>query len=297
MVDHPYKTDRTPDVAFIEFDGANFKTVTWKVPEGVEYKGKIIYLHGFAEDSEMYIQLFDQLSKLGYECFFFDQRGAGETSPGKDYGLTNEAHVFKDLEFFIEYNLKLRKDPTEKFFLGGHSMGGGIVLNYGVIGKHIDQIKGIFACGPEVMLYNPDYRVKLLRPMVGILCKIVPNLKIDSQLDIDKITTDPKYREYIRANSKPLVGSINLYGDMFIRGERLLTPEYYKKFNKSTRLLIVHGTEDHVNDIEASKKFFDLVEIDDKDFFPSEGGYHSLFIEQEKLYKPVFEKLVQFLGK
>lgn len=93
------------------------------------------------------------MSLAGYEVFFFDQRGAGLTSPGKLKGITNEHHTFHDLDFFIDKNLKEIKDrENNKIFLLGHSMGGGIILNYGVKGTHKDQLRGILASGPLIRL-------------------------------------------------------------------------------------------------------------------------------------------------
>ena len=55
-VEIPYKPKGTPEIEFVEHNGANFKTVTWKVPQSVSYKGKIIYVHGFAEESNVYTE-------------------------------------------------------------------------------------------------------------------------------------------------------------------------------------------------------------------------------------------------
>lgn len=295
---NPYTATTTPSTEFIKFNGANFKTVTWKVPENVAYKGKIIYVHGFCESLDLYIQLFDDLALQGYETFFFDQRGSGDTSPGKAYGITNESHVFNDLDYFVEYNLKLRKDPEEKFFLGGHSMGGGIVLNYGIHGKHVKDFKGIFACAPMVSLHPTSKPASIVKLVGSIVSKVAPNIKLDSGLKVANITHNVPYQEYVTANVKiqPLIGSLKLFDDMMNRGDKLLKPEYAAKWNKDTALLILHGSSDEINDFNGSKKFFGLLKDGvDKEFYASEGGRHSLFIEDEEWYKPVFAKVVSFL--
>lgn len=40
-----------------------------------------------------------------------------------------------------------------KLFMAGHSMGGGIALNYGIKGKHRERLSGIYVTGPLVKLH------------------------------------------------------------------------------------------------------------------------------------------------
>lgn len=124
------------------------------LPDGKQLKGRIVWVHGFSEYSKIYVRWFDHLNQAGYEIFFYDQRGAGLTSPGKLKGITNEFHAFDDLDFFLKKNIdEIKKRENKKLFLGGHSMGGGICLNYGVNGKYKDHLSGIAVTGPLVLLH------------------------------------------------------------------------------------------------------------------------------------------------
>lgn len=136
----PYTPTGTPIYEKIEGNVITFLTANWKVPKGVEYKGIIVYVHGFGEYAVLYTEFFDKLSQQGYEIFFFDQRGSGDTSPGDLVGVTDEYHTFNDLDFIVKTVLDRREDKTEKVFVGGHSMGGGIVLNYAIKGKYRDHV-------------------------------------------------------------------------------------------------------------------------------------------------------------
>ncbi|GEQ71274.1 hypothetical protein JCM33374_g4955 [Metschnikowia sp. JCM 33374] len=292
----PYTPIGSPVTEIVKGNGLDFNTVTWKVPQGVKYKGKLVYVHGFAEHSALYTELFDKLSQEGYECFFFDQRGAGLTSPGKQVGLTDEYHTFNDLDFMIQRALENRTDKNEKFFLGGHSMGGGIVLNYGIMGKHRDSIRAIFACGPLVTLHPSsqfNILLKKLRPVINFL---VPNLRVDSKLKYEYLTSNEGWKNYIKSNDGKLIGSIRQLNDMFVRGENLLSKDHTTKYSPEIPLLVVHGTNDNINDIKSSKKFIDLLPAGiDKKFVPVEDGRHSLFIENEEIFKDVFETTLKFL--
>lgn len=292
----PYTAIGEPIVELVPYNGVTFKTVTWKVPEGKEFKGKLIYVHGFCEHSDIYTQFFDNLSQSGYEVFFFDQRGAGETSPGKLVGKTDEHHTFDDLNFFI--GRELESDPTQKFFLAGHSMGGGIVLNYAIYGKYKNNVRAIVACGPLVRLHpktEPNIIVRVLSPVINALA---PGLKIDSKLNYDFITSNEGWKTYIKLHDSKLIGSIRQFNDMFERGAKLLQPAHVAKFHPDIALLVVHGSEDNINSVDASKKFIDLLSDKiDHEFVPVEGGRHSLFIEREEIYQPVLSKVLEFLDK
>lgn len=290
----PYEAKGIPIVERVEYNGANFKTVTWKVPETVKYKGKIIYVHGFAEQLNIYTEHFDNLSQNGYEVFFFDQRGAGETSPGKLVGQTNEQYVFDDLDFFIERNSKDK--PNEKFYLMGHSMGGGIILNYGIRGKLKDKVKAIVACGPLVLLHpktQPNIASRLALPYVA---KIIPSFTLDSKLNFDYITSNDRWRKYIEHHDKKLIGSFGQFNDMFKRGKDLLNPAYAAKFDRNIAVYILHGTNDRINDIKGSEQFFNLLPDNvNKVFDKIDAGRHSLFIENDELYKLIYKKVLDFL--
>ncbi|EGW32406.1 uncharacterized protein SPAPADRAFT_61472 [Spathaspora passalidarum NRRL Y-27907] len=291
----PYKPKGKPTIEFIDYNGAKFKTVFWSVPEGVANKGRLIYVHGFAEHADLYTQFFDDLSQQGYEVFYFDQRGAGETSPGSLVGKTDEFHTFDDLDYFIKYNLDGVTDKTKKFFLVGHSMGGGIVLNYGIRGKYVDNIRGIVASGPLVKLHPESEPNFVLRALAPVINKLLPSMKFDSALNFDNITTNESWKNYIMSHDKKLIGTIRQFNDMFARGDELLVPEKVKKFNPKVPVLVIHGTEDHINDIEGTAKFYGLLpDTVDKKFVRNEGAKHSNFIESEKLYKVALDETVAF---
>jgi Lysophospholipase len=294
----PYTSARAPFVEFIEFNGANFKTVNWKVPETSVYKGKIVYVHGFAEDSSLYVEFFDKLSTTGYEIFFFDQRGAGETSPGSLVGKTDEHHVFNDLDFMIKHTLDTRTDESEKIFLAGHSMGSGIILNYGIRGKYKDNVKGIAAIGPLIRLHPKTEPNVVLRVLAPVISKLVPNLKIDSKLNIDYVTSNVAWQDYIRVHSAKLIGTTRQFHDMFTRGAALLDPEYVGKFNPEIAVFVAHGTDDNINWIKGSEEFVALLKPNvDKKFVKIEGGRHSLAIEKAEIFAKFWEELVGFLDK
>ncbi|RLV94534.1 Monoglyceride lipase [Spathaspora sp. JA1] len=300
-VEVPYKPKGTPKIEFVEYNGAKFRTIFWSVPEGVENKGRIVYVHGFAEHGELYTQFFDDVTQLGYEVFFFDQRGAGETSPGDLVGKTDEFHTFDDLDFFIKQNVQQLKEQEseshKKVYLVGHSMGGAIVLNYGIRGKYIDDIRGIVSSGPLIKLHPKSQPNIILRGLQPVINKLVPNMKFDSSLNFDYITSNEAWKNYIVNHDKKLIGTIRQFHDMFVRGDQLLIPDLVKKFNPKVPVLVIHGDKDYINDIEGSAKFIKLLpEVVDKKFVRNEGGRHSNYLESEKIYKVALDSTIEFFN-
>lgn len=296
QTDIPYTPIGTPIEETVPYNGVTFKTVTWKVPPSTPHKGTIVYVHGFCERSILYTEFFDRLSQKGYEIFFFGQRGASETSPGKLMGKTDEFQTFDDLNFMIERVLAARLDNKEKLYLAGHSMGGPIAINYAIYGKFRDDIRGIFVSGPLIELHpktKPNFIVMKLQPIIN---KILPSLKVDSKLDFDEITSNDGWKNYIQATEGKMIGTIRQFNDMFVRGWNLLDADHLKKFHSHIPLLVFHGEEDKINDIKGSEQFMKLLPKNvDAEFVSVPNARHSVFLEREEIIATVLEKVLDFL--
>lgn len=294
----PYTPKGTPTTEYLPFDDLKILTVTWPAAANVPYKGKVIFVHGFHEESAIYTELFDKLSQDGYEVFFFGQRGAGETSPAADLGKTDEYHTFNDLDFVIKTNLDKRTDSTEKFVLMGHSMGGGICLNYGIRGKYKEHLRAIVVTGPLVTIHADTQPNVVLRALAPLISKLAPNYKIDTKLKYDQITSHEGWKNYIKLKETKFYGTARQLFDLLARGEALLKKDYVARFDPDIALLLLHGTKDTINDPETSRKFFNLLSDNvDKKFVPVTGALHSLFNENDKIFAEVYAEVVEFLAK
>ena len=164
ILEQPYKPGKVPIVDVVNINDLDVYTETWSVPNGVEIKGFVLIIHGFAEFSNLYYGILDFLSNNGYECLFFDQRGAGRTSQGKLKGVTNDAILMSDIDELISLKVLPKLETIKNFYLVGHSMGGGIILSYLISGKYNERIRGAVTVGP--LFYNhpktdPNFILKL----------------------------------------------------------------------------------------------------------------------------------------
>ncbi|EDO15563.1 hypothetical protein Kpol_1042p24 [Vanderwaltozyma polyspora DSM 70294] len=308
MSEYPYETKtEIPKIQFEAFNGANFAYMLWPaVNIGLEDqesklpKGRIVIVHGFGEYSQIYYRMMDQLALNGFETFMFDQRGSGETSPGKLKGITNEYHTFNDLDYFLRKNIDECKEKGIPIHLWGHSMGGGIILNYACDGKHKNDVATFIASGPLVVLHPHSQPNILTQFAAPLLAKFLPNMRIDTGLDLDGITSDPTYREFLANDpmSIPLYGSFRQIQDFLVRGKKLYKNENNRLQKMDKPLFIQHGKDDTINDPKGSQKVYDLSAAPEKKIeFYNKARHSILSLETDEIYSNVFDDLVGWLNE
>lgn len=296
----PYEAIGSPEVSTLQIGAIPFHTVTWKASEMIEYKGRVIFVHGFGEHATMFTEFMDFLSQHGYDVFFFDQRGAGKTSPTKNLlGLTNEHYTFKDLDNMIEHNLKIIEEkPTKNLFLHSHSMGGGIVLNYGIHGKYRQSITGYMCEAPLILLHPKTKPNMLLERLIRVVCLVYPTMKFDTKLDLNYLTDNEGYRNYLVNDemSKP-IGTIVQLRDMILRGRKLVEKNYATQFVKDASVCIFHGEGDFINAIDGSEKFIELVSKDNpnRKLVRYTNAKHCIYMDVDGVRQRYFDHVLEFL--
>lgn len=317
-VEYPYQIKTTvPDLQYEEFNGARFGYMLWPVQDqGTEQdntvkdandknkvKGRLLLIHGFGEYTRIQYRLMDNLSIHGFESFTFDQRGAGVTSPGKLKGLTDEYNTFNDLEFFINKNLMDCQSKGIPLYIWGHSMGGGICLNYALQGKYKDKLSGYIASGPLIILHPHTRPNKITRLMSPLLANCLPKFKIDTGLDLDGITSDERFKHFLQNDkpmSVPLIGSFKQINDFMKRGEKLYKNQGNLIENncvKDKPFLIQHGEADTINDPKGSIKFIDDCPATDKTLKLYPNMRHSILsLETDENFEIVFNDLLDWLN-
>lgn len=297
----PYKpkTD-VPPKKFVEFDGATFATLFW--PAVSTPKARILIVHGFGEYTRLQHRLMDQLALNGYESWTFDQRGAGETSQGKERGKTNEYHVFNDLDHFIELNLSETQEKHIPLILFGHSMGGGITLNYGIRGSHREKIAAYSTTGPLILLHPHTAPFSAINLIAPLLASLLPNYQINSGLDVDAIAGNRQYKDFLLHDSPlgmPLIGTLRQIYDFLQRGKQLdqNSNGYVSKFVQRP-LIIMHGEKDTINDPEASKRFYQNSSLENKQLKLYPNMVHSLLsLESDANFQKVFQDYLRWLDQ
>ncbi|EIM89387.1 lysophospholipase [Stereum hirsutum FP-91666 SS1] len=249
----------------------------------------IVFIHGYDEHICRYENFHRAWASRGFSVFTFDLRGFGRTaldethrSPGSVYGKMGT--VLGDVEWAVRYVSEAfgKEVPV---YLMGHSMGGGIVLDFianqtnARDPRSIALLSGVIASSPWIRLTRPPPSLAVWG--ISLISKVFPDIHfstpvrpeaISHDLSIgEALVTDPWVREY---------GTYQSVSDRFTAGIRLAT-EDYKHWPKDLPLLMLHGTADDLNLCPASEDFFKKVDALDKRLILYPDAYHDLMTEPD----------------
>ena len=271
---------KTKNGTMTDHAGRHIFTKTW-LPDGTP-RANIILVHGIGEYCERYEHVCEFLTGIGCAVYGFDHIGHGK-SDGKR-GCMSYADAYEIINT-IKAQL-LEQMPEIPVILYGHSMGGGVVLSYGL--SYSEGLKGIIATSPAVGMANP-MKPGVVR-MLRVLKKIAPNLTVSNGLPADGISHDRSVVEKYQAD--PLVHdkvSVTLGLDLMDSGDRVAAwdREY------PVPLLVAQGSKDQLVDPVAAENFA-LHAKGNVTYKRFEGGYHELHNEPNK--QELFDVFARWIG-
>ncbi len=264
--------------------------LSWKNAEGLKMyaadwsvknpKAVIALVHGQGEHIGRYGHVAKWYNEHHIALMGFDQQGYGR-SEGKRGHAENLDVLLDDIGQFLEkVQERYVKTPV---FLYGHSLGGGLVLEYVI--QRDPVIAGLIVTSPLIRL---AFEAPALKIMAGkILRRFMPTMTLPTGLAAQFISHD---REVVAAyQSDPLVH------DKLSAAEGIAIIEMGNKLNKfsgvfSIPVLLMHGGGDKITSAPAAKAFFGRVagEVTYKEW---EGLWHEMHNEKEKeeLFTYTFE--------
>jgi alpha-beta hydrolase superfamily lysophospholipase len=251
-------------------DGLPLYFQGWE-PEG-QPKAIACLVHGLGEHSGRYAHVGAALTEAGYALLGFDLRGHGRSGGKRGHTPSFETLMDDIGRLLGEAGARYAGQPR---FLYGHSLGGGLALNY--VLRRRPQIKGVIATSPWLRLsYTPSAaKVRAAR----IMNRLSPGFTQSSGLNAKDLSHDP---EVVRAyEGDPLVHdriSARLAMAMLDAGEWAIA--HAAEF-PPIPLLLVHGTGDRITSAQATQAFAAKVpgECTLKLW---EGLYHETHNEPEK---------------
>ncbi|RIB08929.1 Alpha/Beta hydrolase protein [Gigaspora rosea] len=253
-------------------DGVEIYTRTWKAVSNKPI-ATVVFIHGFGEHIKRYNHVFDKFGRENIEVYAYDQRGAGETAvKNKNPGMTGGWKVAT--ADITEALISRRKEGVPQFLMG-HSMGGGLTLNYASEGPERHRIAGYICSSPLIRLSPNAPQSKkrdILLSIVPAISKLLPNVTICADVEATHISRDPaeidKYKE------DPLIhniASLITIGDMVSGGKLVINKEHA---NITSPVYISHGSADLVTCPKASKLFFERMKSENKTFIEWEDRHH-----------------------
>lgn len=228
-------------------------------------RGLILLVHGFGEHSGRYAHsLVPFLEEQGFAVVLYDHIGHGRSDGKRGYG-PGLSGLLDLMDFIIENAVSWY--PDLPLFLYGHSMGGNLVLNYGI--RRGSGIKGIVASSPYLRLAFAPPKWKLLAGKV--LYKLAPKVSMPSGMDAEGLSRIPE--------------EVKQYETDLLVHDRI-SPAYYFPIIKAGEwaisnaeqlkipTLLVHGSSDRIVDVNASREFHKNASVTTLEIL--EGGYHEL---------------------
>ena len=201
-----------------------------------------------------------------------DLRGHG-MSDGERGHVDSFWDFINDLDQFINYVRE--KENEERVFLLGHSMGGLISIIYSI--EHYSNIYGLITSGAAL---KTSIKIgKIQETLMKTLSKVRPKYRPEIVIDHNLLTHDPEVNKAYAED--PLVFK---YGTVRLLTEMTKAMDWaWKNVDKlNVPILMLHGSEDKIVPVEASKEFFDLVKVADKELKIFNGMYHEILNEKEK---------------
>ena len=267
---------------FKTFDGLQLFGQSWQ-PE-VQSRAVVCFIHGLGEHSGRYAHLADSLNQAGYILISFDLRGHGKSEGPRGHTPTYEA-LMNDVSSLLE--VANQQFSQLSFFLYGHSLGGSLVLNY--ILRRQPQFKGVIVTAPWLRLAFEPPAFKII--LGKITNQLFPAFSQKSDLDTKVLSHDA---EVVHAyENDPLVHdhiSARMFIGIYQSGQWVL--EHASEF--SLPLLLMHGGDDKIISVEASREFADKIN-GNCTFKIWDGFYHEIHNEPEK--EKVFKFMVDWLDK
>ncbi|MCX6260245.1 MAG: lysophospholipase [Bacteroidia bacterium] len=249
---------------------------------GENLRAVVIFVHGRGEHIQRYSNwagLFNEVM-IGFAGVDLPGHGRSDGKSGhiKNYALTDEM-----IDILLD---ECRKTfPGVPLFLYGHSLGGGIVLDYLV--RKDPKVKGAIVTSPWLKLsFKPKESMVRLANMLRI---IFPSLILPAGLVVEHLSHDQKVVDAFK-NDPLNHNKISL--SLFHAAKSAASNALNNAASLNKPLLLMHGTDDHICSPEGSREFASKTTMAELKLW--DGGYHEL---HNDLYRyEVFNYIIAWLN-
>lgn len=255
---------------FIQIPGEN--------PDGV-----ILLVHGIGEHVQRYRYWAGLFGKENFAFAALDLPGHGKSEGGrgkiKKYSL-----VYELIDILINAARKML--PGIPVYLYGHSMGGGIVLDYTL--RFNPKVKAVIATSPWLRLSFEPNKAKIF--LAEAVKAVLPGIVQSNGLVTDYLSHDRSIiDEY---NSDPLVHD-KISVAYFAGASSSASYALNHASDLKVPLLLLHGSDDMICSPEGSREFASKNRLAELKLW--DGGYHELHNETFK--DDVFRYIVNWIKK
>lgn len=247
-------------------------------------RGEVALVHGFGEHSGRYDRLGVHLNAHGYSVTGYDHRGHGLSD-----GLPGHVESFGEYEDDLDRIIAaIRTRSDHPIFLIGHSMGGLVVLRY--LATRSGTFSGAVISAPLIGLAAPVPAHKLVIGRVA--ARLAPHLRLNNEINPAVLSRDPEVGKAYATD--PLVNR-KVSAKWYAEATRAMLEVHEWASRITLPLIIMHGTEDRLASVDATKRLFERIGVSDKELVIYPGFYHELFNEPEK--QQIFDRVTVWMDK
>lgn len=249
---------------------------------GDNTRAVVLMVHGLGEHIQRYTEWAGKFRDEGIGFTGLDLPGHGRSE-----GRRGHISSYMKTDEMIDVLLTTcyRTFPGIPIYIYGHSLGGGIVLDY-ILRKN-PKVKGAIVTSPWLRLSFEPSRSKLA--LASVMKFILPGLTQPSGLNADQISHEKNVVEKYKTD--PLVHdriSVSLFNSAMNAARYSL--DHAGELNIPT--LIIHGSDDLICSPDGSREF--ASKTDKVTLKVWEGGYHEL--HNEAFHEDVFRYIIGWMG-
>ena len=234
------------DSTFRGAGGIELVTHRWAPDGTIAPRAAVAIVHGLGEHSGRYGAVVSALTGRGFAVHDFDLRGHGR-SPGRRGHIEAWSDYRDDLAAYLDH-VQAQEAPGTPVFFYGHSLGGAILLEYGL--RRPGGLAGVVASAPA--LEPKGVRSPALEALARVLSRIWPTFSLAVPLEEAALSRVP---EVIEANRRDGLNHRRLTARAVV--ETLAAMAWIKSNAPAWQLplLVIHGTADRLMDPDGSRAF------------------------------------------
>jgi acylglycerol lipase len=259
------------ELSWKSYDTIDLFAQVWEPPV-VSPRAVICLVHGLGEHTSRYAHVAEAFGKEGFVLFGADLRGHGRSGGVRGH-ISSINDFMNDIDMLLEQ--ARTRYPGLPIILYGHSLGGILVLHYGL--KRKPDVKGVIATSSGLRTALEKQPLKIF--MAKMLGAIMPTTTLVSGLDTKGLSHDESVEKaYL---SDPLThDKVSLGFGKIMLGVTQWTLENAGDF--PVPLLLLHGKGDEIAYYSGSVEFSSQLK-DRCTLVLWDEAYHELHNEPEKM--------------
>ncbi len=269
-----------------EFEAGDGLMLKYTNREAEIPKGIVVIVHGVSEHMQRYADTIRFLSKSGFSCRIFDQRGFG-TSAGPRGHVESFHEYVADLAVFVDAIAD--DDQGKPLFVLAHSMGSLVALLYAA--QRPPKLSGLISLSTPL---ESNSIVKWVLPLTARLAGPLPNLSLPNFLNVDHLSHDEEVtRAY--AHDALIVRTVTTswLGALAAARKRVLD-----QANRITvPVFIGHGSDDQIASVGGAGMLAEELQAAATTLKVYEGLRHELLNESEPGRSRVRQDILTWLDE